>query len=359
MRSHRRRRGRSCGLISSCVSAASAGIVLLASHPLFATDRFWTNASGGTFNATANWGGNPVPVAADNAHFNLGTTGYTVTFTQANTNTKLLVQLDRPTFALGGFVYTLTGGASVGDAASDVAILTLQNGTIAVGGGTLLVGNLGTGTLVLGASSHLTSSAGPTVLGAGSLSSGTVQMSTSGASWGTASITIADQGSAQFLLSSASTFSASDGVVVGNAATGHGSISVSGGGTLAISAGSFTIGNAGSGVLNVVNGTVSTPGANLLGALAGGSRHGDDRGRRKLVHRGIGHHRRRRDRCREHLQRRNGLFRLRDPRWRKLADTRQRPASRSQARAARGRATESCASAPQAMAPSWYPAAAL
>src|ERR1051325_6796778 len=70
-------------LVLSLLLCASAG----------ATDRFWTNAAGGTFNATANWFANTVPLAADNANFT-NNASYPVNWTASATNANAFFNAD-------------------------------------------------------------------------------------------------------------------------------------------------------------------------------------------------------------------------------------------------------------------------
>src|SRR5262245_20919323 len=52
---------------------------LFIAHQAKASDYFWNAPASGTFTAPGSWNPSGVPGAADNANFNLGSTGYEVT----------------------------------------------------------------------------------------------------------------------------------------------------------------------------------------------------------------------------------------------------------------------------------------
>ena len=65
-----------------------------------------------------------VPVSGDNAVFDMGTAGYTVTFDDNETSSRLISRTDVATFDLGGLTHTLDGadtvnrGVTLGDVAA-------------------------------------------------------------------------------------------------------------------------------------------------------------------------------------------------------------------------------------------------
>src|SRR5213080_3292467 len=94
--------------IKLCVSpfsrrASIAVLMCAAASQCFATDRFWNNASGGTFNVASNWSGGVVPGASDIAHFGLTISSpqvYLVNFSTNVTNQAIKVEDDFVTFNL-------------------------------------------------------------------------------------------------------------------------------------------------------------------------------------------------------------------------------------------------------------------
>ena len=103
-------------------------------------DRFWIDSGGGSFQDPGNWNLG-VPGASDSANFNLATLGYTVTFAANVTTDELRVINDQVVLDLGGFVYEVTGQASVGlDGSANVF---LEDGTLrqfGVGSGSMTIG---------------------------------------------------------------------------------------------------------------------------------------------------------------------------------------------------------------------------
>jgi len=103
-------------------------------------DRFWIDSGGGSFQDPGNWNLG-VPGPSDSANFNLATLGYTVTFAANVTTDELRVINDEVVLDLGGFVYEVTGQASVGlDGGANVF---LEDGTLrqfGVGSGSMTIG---------------------------------------------------------------------------------------------------------------------------------------------------------------------------------------------------------------------------
>ena len=122
-------------------------LALLICGHVHAADISWNDITGGLFSDTANWNPVQVPISGDNAIFDLSTAGYTVTFDDNETSTRLILNTDVVTFDLGGFTYTLDGadsvnrGITIGDVAGgsnrivDVGrngggVLNIENGAL-------------------------------------------------------------------------------------------------------------------------------------------------------------------------------------------------------------------------------------
>ena len=104
-----------------------------------ATDS-WIRSAGGTFADPSNWSLAAPPAPADDASFNLHSAGYTVTFGGTYSNAGLMVSDDAVTFDLKSYKYTLarvSQSVNIGAAPNDIGSLTLMNGTLASGDGTL------------------------------------------------------------------------------------------------------------------------------------------------------------------------------------------------------------------------------
>jgi T5SS/PEP-CTERM-associated repeat protein len=115
-------------LIAACAGAAEG-----------ATDS-WIKSAGGTFADSSNWSLAAPPAPADDAVFNLHSAGYTVTFGGTCSNAGLTVSDDAVTFDFKSYKYTLTrpsASVNIGTAPNDTGSLTLMNGTLASGDGTL------------------------------------------------------------------------------------------------------------------------------------------------------------------------------------------------------------------------------
>lgn len=100
-------------------------------------DISWNNPAGGSFGTTTNWNPQQIPGTADDAIFNLNSSGgYNITLGQDYTNDQLIVRTDKTTLDIGGHTYTLqntsytTPSVFVGQNVGDNANLTLRNGNI-------------------------------------------------------------------------------------------------------------------------------------------------------------------------------------------------------------------------------------
>src|SRR4051794_36187913 len=94
--------------------------------------RTWLNFSGGLYDTTTNWSGGVVPTTSDNALFNQSSF-YTVTLGGPRSVGSVTVGNDNVTFDLGAATYSVVAGGptamTLGQIASDIGQLTVQNGT--------------------------------------------------------------------------------------------------------------------------------------------------------------------------------------------------------------------------------------
>lgn len=96
-----------------------------------ATEIYWSNPSGGTFQEAANWD-DSVPGVDDTAIFNTGGNTYTVDMAADQTNYQMEVNNDNVTLNLNDSTHTITQNwsrAYIGKDAGDNATLTLTDGT--------------------------------------------------------------------------------------------------------------------------------------------------------------------------------------------------------------------------------------
>ncbi|MGQ0628475.1 MAG: hypothetical protein ACT4PL_10305 [Phycisphaerales bacterium] len=207
-----------------------------------ATPLNWGNAAGGSAGTASNWSPNQVPVAADALTFNLPNT-FTVTF-PASTTSSLSQSYLRGIVTLSmTSTHTTSGTLTVGNSAGLAATAIMTAGTYHVGSG-ITVGNASTsiGTL--------------TVEDEGTL------LDTTGA--GT-DITIGSSGTGTLTVRSGATVRPLDDLIIGSAASGIGTVNVTGTGGLPLpipsstldlpNAGQdLTVGLLGDGDLNVTTG---------------------------------------------------------------------------------------------------------
>ncbi len=201
----------------------------------------WNTPAGGGFSGDGNWDQSGVPGSLDNAYFNLGTTGYSVTFADNVTTAGLSVGNDVVTFDLGGNQYTITSFLDV--LATDdlfTSQLTLTNGTMQANSLARVVVGKGapnnTANLILdgGTTSIITNN-----LYVGGFTS----TSTSG--------TFTLQNGAD------ATVTGIEPIRIGRSDTQIGTVNVDGAGSnLDCTASGMTVGNFGDGTLNVTNGGV-------------------------------------------------------------------------------------------------------
>ena len=99
-------------------------------------DFLWSNPAGGSFGSTGNWQGGIAPLIADNAAWDLGSSGYTVTFTGSVGTNSAVIRNDTVTFDLNNHTFKVAGGGVphawvLAQSAGQQADLTVRNGMIA------------------------------------------------------------------------------------------------------------------------------------------------------------------------------------------------------------------------------------
>ncbi|MCS7032645.1 MAG: hypothetical protein NZ561_01470 [Phycisphaerae bacterium] len=259
----------------------------------WAADVSWINPSGGAFSAPSNWSGGGPPGAADTAVFNLGSGGYTVTFTANVNNQQLRVGHDTVTLDLATRQYSFTAGGAgyalqVGTAAGQVGRLQVLGGTLsvsnsvfgngagAIGHGTLSAGARWTnnGSITIGESGSgtftihgtMTSSIGRIGRQAGA--TGTLIVDGPSASYATPGVglLIGSIGSGTFLLRNGATFSDQGSFISGFGGPGFASIS---GGAVWNSVDGLYVGNQGAGTLLVTSGGRFVQSGSAFSTIAG------------------------------------------------------------------------------------------
>jgi T5SS/PEP-CTERM-associated repeat protein len=264
MSSHRKLR-----LLGLCASAAALYLFLT---PALASDTFWNNPSGGSFNDPANWLGGLVPGPSDNAFFGASAFTSPVSFPGNVSNTHLIINKSNGAFDLLSHEYHLTSvgndpataaiqvGVQIGDNASirlidgtlggSAALISWVNGSedsLSVSTSATLntnildVGHFGIGHLNVD-SGGILNSAYTTLGGAGALSQATVSLDGSTSRW-TNSITLTAGGAGKGII----TIDNGASATIGNDAffaSGAGSIgSLTVDGASATAPSTFTIAN--------------------------------------------------------------------------------------------------------------------
>jgi hypothetical protein len=288
-----------------------------------AADRHWFNMApdNSSFHDATQWVEGQVPGASDRAVFNPGTPGQTVRFDTAASNDQLLVPSGNLTFDLApsipGYSLGATAAASItiGAASGNAAQLTILRGTLsgttallgdaAAASGALAlngpsagrlnltdaltIGRAGTGSVALGAAAQLRP--GTLVLAAAPGSSGTLTVDGDydpfafDSLFTTGGITVgqAGAGTFEFRTGAAQTNYTGGDTILGDQATGRGTVRVGANEPAASpnqrwrAAGAFVVGNAGAGDLTVLPTGVLTSG-NPLGVF------GSDAARPRVDH---------------------------------------------------------------------------
>lgn len=229
------------------------------------TDYFWNTTADGNYADGANWTPTGPPTDADNANFNLGSSGYTVTLSAPGSVRAVNIANDTVTMDLGSNSLTAEYVANpaptsiaIGANGGDTGSLTVTNGTLI--GPSIVVGGAGTGNLSIqnsgqvaatstlragGTGSQITVDgsgsalfAGPTIVGSGGNASLTVQ---NAANVGLYTLEIGDHGTGGVVFDGANTLVGfSGGLVTVGSQTGSGTLVFQNGVQVANSASSTT-----------------------------------------------------------------------------------------------------------------------
>jgi len=229
----------------------SVGVVaagLMANSRANAATFTWSNAAGGSFNFNGNWNPVGIPGPLDRPVFNLGSVGgYTVSFSSAaSTVTQQLdFRNDRVTFDLNGQLYIVAQGAAIGGA-GNVPIISLNDGTMSLGGATTFGSTLAGAGLTVGAGGRLFVASNTFNLADTAGQSGSLTILSSGiGSFST--LRIGSAGTASVVVSNGATLNTGLSIV-GDTATGVGSVQMNGAWT---STTGVFIGNQNSGTVNI------------------------------------------------------------------------------------------------------------
>ena len=257
-------------LLTLCASAALFSFIT----PAPATDRFWNNPAGGSFNLPANWQLGVVPGPADNAYFGLGNSIYPVTFPTNVSNIQLTINRNNVTFDLLAHQYQLTGVGSdiltapirVGTQVADNAFLRLTNGTLT--GNTSIVG------YVSGSEDNLFISAGAILnspnLDIGHFGIGHLTIEGGGIVNSTSTI-LGTAGAGNINISTGGHLTSNGEAHIGVSAPAVGDVTVDGPGSNWTANSLLVVGEAGKGILTIDNGASVTASTNAQIGLVAGS----------------------------------------------------------------------------------------
>jgi T5SS/PEP-CTERM-associated repeat protein len=269
-----------------------------------ATDFLWKRPVSGIVTGFANWNPAGLPGSADTAIFNLGSTGYTVSFPPDSGygtvgyvqvgNDTITVNLDKNTLALAGPNFP---DISLGNASGDVANLTLENGTLqpyyngtssgsgadAIGyaagstatatidgsagpvlwsDSTQYVGYAGTGTVAVVNGGQVEPATA--YLGFQAGTQGTVTVTGTGSAYSPGSMAVGESGMGNVSVTAGGKVSGN--ITVGDLTGSHGMITVTGTGSTLD--GYLVVGNSGTGSLSVSAGATASGGI-VVGNQAG------------------------------------------------------------------------------------------
>ncbi len=295
---------RRAALLALSVSGAAG----FCDHSVWGLTRTWLGDGTKSYETTTNWSGGVVPSAADDALFDMGgflgfSGSHTVTFASARSISSISILRDNATFSLGGTTYTLAstsplsllitdnpsiinsnfarltlqsgtlasaGGAWLGQNSGDTGTLLVSTGGVGTFAGEALVGNGGSGSLIIQNGGDFF--ANQCTVGSGSPADGNVLVTGSGSSFhttGANGCVIGEFGSGTVTLSNFAS-ATTNGVAIGSALFG-----TRGAGTITISristwtnTGSFIVGAGGTGTLVMNSGTLNST-TGMVGADAG------------------------------------------------------------------------------------------
>ncbi|HEY4313072.1 MAG TPA: PEP-CTERM sorting domain-containing protein [Pirellulales bacterium] len=214
-------------LATLCLMAFVLLVLAFDTLPAVAADYSWANPVSGDFDGPTNWtpAGGP-PGANDTAIFNLGSTGYTVSSTLADTLQQLRVDNDTVTFqSISGRSLSATGttlpAISFGNNAGDIANVTLKRSLTGVNDAVgYAAGSQATATLL-------------------------------GTSWTDTNLYIGYAGQGTVNLPNSSSLSSTNSMVLGYQAGSQGTVTQSGAG-IGLQGGSLIVGGSGAGTLSAV-----------------------------------------------------------------------------------------------------------
>ncbi|HEV8292684.1 MAG TPA: hypothetical protein VGP94_12210 [Tepidisphaeraceae bacterium] len=257
-------------LLVFCASAA----LLAFATPSHATDRFWSNSAGGSFNVPGNWQLGLVPGAADNANFGLGNFTYPVTFPTDVSNNQLTLNRNNVTFDLLTHQYQLTAVGSdiataairVGTQVGDNAFLRVTNGTLA--GNTTLVGWLN------GSEDNLFISTGGILnsanLDIGHFGIGHLTIDSAGIVNSANAINLGTNGTGNLNIYGGGRLTTNGQAHIGVSAPAVGDVTVDGTGSNWTTNSLLVVGDAGKGIVTIDNGaSISAAADGLIGSAAG------------------------------------------------------------------------------------------
>ncbi|MCH8148575.1 MAG: hypothetical protein IH987_11360 [Planctomycetes bacterium] len=205
----------------------------------------WNAPGGGLFSNPTNWTGG-IPGPSKTAVFDLSTSGYTVTFTQAVNTEKLLLGDEVLTFNLDGVVYSMDD-AQLGKVAGDSSVMTIRGGTLNVAN-SLTIGGGGDASLQIEATGIVDVGAQIVVADSSQSSS---DLDVAGASVTVdGDLVVGRRGSGAMTVHSGGTVS-SDAGIIGELAGASGSVSITGLGSQLTTTGLLTVGGDGTGYLTV------------------------------------------------------------------------------------------------------------
>ncbi len=238
-------------------------VLLCAQHALAAPiEYFWNNAAGGDYATPGNWTPSGPPSPADDAIFDLGSSGYDVDIATSTQARQLVVRNDNINISVSANVYTLvdtndlsTNALVVGDQAGQVGELTVKLGTVEAYNGVIANAAGSQGTLTVDGS------AGPaTFTNHGEL-------------------TIGRSGAGTLNIKAGGIASSESHVLVGQFTGATGNLNVDGSGSQLTSNGVLSVGGGGpsgvTGNLSITNGgLVTANNATTVGGTGAGSGSG-------------------------------------------------------------------------------------
>ena len=260
---------------ASASTVLAATIILAALQaPVLAGGGTWSNSSGGAWETGTNWSSNAQPTSLDNVDFTLANT-YTVTLSGAGAASNVRINGGTVTFDLGG--NTITSGSGtlhVAALTTQVASLTLSNGTLITNGAT--DSNVGNGISAAGrlTLNNATFTLAQTLYVGNTQGSGSLTLD-SGSRLNSGSWTVIGNGSfasARLLVQNGSKLVSNLSNLIGYGSGATGIATISGSNSSMISTnGIIDVGDGGTGTLLVDNGATASSGTFTLIGFNSGS----------------------------------------------------------------------------------------